>query len=476
MADSWKPQPEVARKSSSKSIGVNFNVGEPDSTNKADRANSWKPQKYAKLNLPVVSVRTPIYDKNCGIDLEYDMKVNPEAEQKIFKYGLDKNNLDVSHLKEEYHHTEKPKVEKKSVGVNFNVGEPDSTNKADTANSWKPQKYAKLNLPVVTVRTPIYDMNCGIDLQYEVKVSDEDEEKISKHGLDKINMENQDFHKEKKYSKLDLPTPYYAMGFASDRVNDVKVKDEAKEKISDHGLEKQTPDMLHFEAGDCRERYTYRKPNLPILYIPTPTYAVDFASDHEGHVKVKDEVKHGLDLPQLKEVEGCQKEKKLNVQQYYDHPKAPVEEALPLDCEEMLRPMYHLYIKSMAVCKIKNVQTFAEWYASLSSATFPKKEKEPDLETAYKHVALPQLQVTEISPKPTGGKEAQALDHQSLCGLIREQGECVPDKNPQASYESVFQSAIARRLERRKKFENLLNNMDSKLRNTVLATLSCEKH
>ncbi|XP_041374835.1 uncharacterized protein LOC121387708 [Gigantopelta aegis] len=243
------------------------------------------------------------------------------------------------------------------------------------AYSWKPQKYAKLNLPVVSAT---YGMDFASDIEY-VEVKNEVKQKSFEYGLGKNNQDISHlkegyYHMEKKYAKLDLSTPSYAMGFASDHVKDVKVKDEVKKKISDHGLEKTATNMLHFEEGDCRKRYT--KPTLPIIYIPTPTYAVDFASDHECHVKVKDEVKHGLDL--------LQKEKKLNVQQYNDHPKAPVEEGLPLDTydpKELLRPLYNSYIKSTVSCKIKNVQTFEEWYTSLSSATLLKKEKKSNVNT-----------------------------------------------------------------------------------------------
>ncbi|XP_041372517.1 uncharacterized protein LOC121385795 isoform X2 [Gigantopelta aegis] len=203
-------------------------------------AYSWKPQKYAKLNLPVVSAT---YGVDFASDIEY-VEVKNEVKEKSFQYGLGKNNLDISHLKEGYYHKEKPNAEKmsssKCADDHFKDEVPVSSKVVQVTKSWNPKPEVE---------------NC-----------------FTKSAGDNCN--------------VGVPDSWNMGGI----------------------------------TNSCR--------------------------------------------PQ-----------KLNVQQYYDHPKAPVEEALPLDCKEMLRPMYHIYIISMAICKIKNVQTFEEWYASLLSATLLKKEK-----------------------------------------------------------------------------------------------------
>ncbi|XP_041374921.1 uncharacterized protein LOC121387781 [Gigantopelta aegis] len=247
--------------------------------------DSWRPQKYAKLNLPVVSATYPV---NSASDIEYHVKVNNEVKQKSFEYGLGKNNLEISHLKEGYYHKEKKyakltlpvvsatyPVDSASdieyhVKVNNEVKQKSfeyglCKNNLDISHLkegyyHKEKKYAKLKLPVVSIPTATYAMDFATDLECNVNFKDKVKQKIFEQLLDRKPLatpllEGEGYcYEEKKYAKLDLPTPIYAMGFASDHVSDVKIMDKVKEKISDHGLERKKLDMPHFEEGDCRER------------------------------------------------------------------------------------------------------------------------------------------------------------------------------------------------------------------------------
>ncbi|XP_041374052.1 uncharacterized protein LOC121387096 isoform X2 [Gigantopelta aegis] len=298
--------------------------------------------------------------------------------------------------------------------VNFNVGVPDSRKTTKMANSSKPQKYVKLNIPVVTVPNPTYGSDFVLEIVCHVNINKDD-----KTNQDLPLLEEEGISYETKDEKMS--TSKCAGDQFKDGTN-VQIAATQSPKMRSKGAGDHLEDLEVVETTNSWNPKKYVKLNLPVQSLCTPIHA---NCDLEYDLKVNDEVEHGLD----KDIQ------KLNVQQYNDHHKAPVEEGLPLhrknirtmqhDPKELLRPIYNIYVEWMVFFKIKNIQTFEEWLFSLKSAAFPTV------------------------------KEAQALDHN-----VRDK------KKPQ----SVFKSPISRRVVRQKSV-----NMLSKMRNRLSASLSWER-